>query len=413
MKNVKSVLKNLLTIVAIQLLFSASSLGQTKSSIAVANPNVVKLRTNSVIVAKMLRLELIKMDTYIVYDEFDMEDIYTVDSNYRDNCLSKTCLIRLGEDLNVDYMLTGSYDLLGEKIVISLKLIDVKNKRVVKSKVKEFDNQINELQRMTEITLKEMHEMEVQKEVADQLTYKNEVITSNNVGRIKNNGPRVGMGILTGDFVEFAQRPESQGGMDILPVMSMIGFQLEGQYVGTENFSGLIEGIFNVSGLEQGQFIPTLTIMNGFRFGKGGWEFAFGPGFGLKTESRGFFDTQGLFGNQGNYITQDEWNTYANRNYNDEASYPEYFDQGNFTAPKPSEFNSEYDVEQKNLDTRGKVALSTSFVFAFGRTFRAGNLNIPVNIFYSSKKDGGLIGVSLGFNVIKSKQNINGNRRRY
>lgn len=410
---VKSIFKSIFIALGIQLLFTTSSLGQEKLSIAVANPNVVKLKTNSVITAKMLRLELIKMDKYIIYDEFDMEDLYLKDSTYRDNCLSKTCLTRMGEELNVDYMLTGSYDLLGEKIVISLKIIDVKKKQVVNSKVKEFDNQISELQRMTEIILKEMHQIEVQKEVADKLNFKNEVITSNNIGRIKNNGPRIGIGILTGDFVEFANRPEAQGGMDIMPVVSMIGFQLEGQYVGTENFSGLIEGIFNVSGLEQGQFIPTLTIMNGLRFGKGGWEFAFGPGFGLKTESYGFFDTDGDFGQQGNYISESDWKSYALENYDDQILYPQFYNDGYFQIPDPARINSKYNLDEKHLDKRGKIALSTSFVFAFGRTFRAGNLNIPVNVFYSSKKDGGLVGMSVGFNVLKSKRNINGNRRRY
>jgi hypothetical protein len=48
------------------------------------------------------------------------------------------------------------------------------------------------------------------------------------------------------------------------------------------------------------------------------------------------------------------------------------------------------------------------FVFALGRTFRAGALNIPVNLFYSSQKGGGMTGVNVGFNVQKSKRTING-----
>ncbi|MGB0915417.1 MAG: hypothetical protein ACPGVI_05055, partial [Crocinitomicaceae bacterium] len=55
----------------------------------------------------------------------------------------------------------------------------------------------------------------------------------------------------------------------------------------------------------------------------------------------------------------------------------------------------------------GVTKLSTSFLFAVGRTFRAGALNIPVNVFYSSKKGGGLVGLSVGFNVQKSKKKIN------
>ncbi|MBK6526803.1 MAG: hypothetical protein IPG07_15360 [Crocinitomicaceae bacterium] len=44
---------------------------------------------------------------------------------------------------------------------------------------------------------------------------------------------------------------------------------------------------------------------------------------------------------------------------------------------------------------------------AFGRTFRSGALNIPVNIYYSSNKFGGVIGASIGFNVNKRIKAIN------
>tara|TARA_B110000285_G_scaffold113980_1_gene129261 strand:+ start:6 stop:935 length:930 start_codon:yes stop_codon:yes gene_type:complete len=304
-------------------------------------------------------------------------------------------------------MITGSFDELGNKIVISLKVIDVKNESIFKTRVQEFDNQPLELQRMVEITLKEMHAIEVQQETVDRLQFKNEVITSNNLGRIKNNGPRIGYGVLTGSLNEFATRSVSQGGLGIFPAVSMIGYQLEAQYVGTENFSGLVEGIINVSGLEQGQFIPTITVMNGFRFGKGGWEFAFGPGFGLKSESYGFFDTNGSFGDAGNYISQNDWEGYADKTYNDIDLYPEFFLNGYYTRPDVSGVNPDYNLNEKHADKRGKVSISTSFVFGFGRTFRAGALNMPVNIFYSSKKGGGLLGINIGFNVLRSKESIN------
>jgi len=44
---------------------------------------------------------------------------------------------------------------------------------------------------------------------------------------------------------------------------------------------------------------------------------------------------------------------------------------------------------------------------AVGRTFQSGALNIPVNIYYSSQKGGGMAGISLGFNVTRKKTNIN------
>lgn len=367
------------------------SKAQTNKSIAVGNPSVTGLHATPQIAAKLLRLELIKLKTYSVYDEFDMQEIYKIDPAYENNCLSKTCLTKMGEDLDVDYVISGSFDALGNKIVIALKMIDVKNKTIYKSAMREFDNQELELQRMTEIVLAEMHDLEVNKELMDRIKFNNEVISSNDVGRINNSGPRVGYSVMTGSFYEFATRSTDQGGLDIFPGMSMIGYQFEGQYVGTENFSALIEGIVNVSGMEQGLVMPSITVLNGFRFGAKGWEFAFGPGFGIVKESRGFFDDKGLLGEKGNYISQKDFEQTA-----------QYQENSDVSAIDPS-----YNFSTFHLDTRGVSRLNTSFVVGVGRTFRSGALNIPVNVFYSARKKGGFVGVSVGFNVMKAKKNIN------
>ncbi|MGB0404310.1 MAG: hypothetical protein ACPGEG_09455 [Salibacteraceae bacterium] len=369
---------------------------QTKKAIAVGNPSVTGLDISPQIAAKLMRLELIKLKTYSVYDEFDMQEIYDADSNFESGCWSKSCLTRMGEALEVDLVISGSFDALGNKIVISLKVIDIKNKLIYKSAMREFDNQEHELQRMTEIVLKEMHEVEANKVLVDRLKFNNEVISSNNVGRINNSGPRVGYSMLTGAYHEFATRSEAQGGLDIFPGVSMIGYQFEGQYVGTENFSALIEGVVNISGMEQGLFMPSISILNGFRFGTKGWEFAFGPGFGLVKESKGFFDTKGLLGEKGNYISEQDYKE------------SEYYSEN----PDVSAFDPTYNFSSSHLDTRGVTKVSTSFVMAVGRTFRSGALNIPVNVFYSARKRGGFVGVSVGFNVMKTKKNINSSKRK-
>lgn len=398
-------MKTNFTLLFITLFIGINLFGQDNlPTIAVANPNVNSLESKPTIVAKMLRLELVKLSKYKVYDEFDMADVLKTNEEFRTDCFGQNCLIKLGNELNVDYVLCGSFDGLGNKIALTIKIVDVKNKTIFKSVVKEFDNQEIELQRMIEILLKEMHGIEIQKEINERLAFKNELITSNNVGKINNTGPRIGYAFMVGSLHEFATRPESQGGLDIFPAVSMIGYQFEGQYVGTENFSALLEGIFNVSGLEQGQFIPSFTLMNGFRFGKAGWELAFGPGFGFTKTSNGFFDTENLFSNDQRYFSESDWYEFANREYYDD---PQYNANGYFIAPNPSDFDSKYNFDKRYGDTRGSLKLNTMFVFAFGRTFRAGALNIPVNLFYSSQKGGGMAGINVGFNVQKSKSPIN------
>ncbi len=363
------------------------------NSVAVSNPNVEGLYATPTICAKILQLELSKLNQYSVFDAFDMEEVYQRDSSYRNNCLSKSCLVAFGKQLDADYMITGSYDLLANKIVITLKMIDVKNNSMYKSGLREFTNQEKELQRMTEVVLKEMLGIPVNNELVDQLKFDNDIITKSNVGKVSNSGPRIGVGFMTGDFYEFATRSKAQGGMDIVPAISMIGYQLEAQYVGTDNFSALAEFILNVNGLEQGKFLPTLSILNGFRFGKAGWEFAFGPGFTLTRTSNGFFDTEAAYGAKDQYYSvsgwDSDWNNYISSN---NLASDDYMNLG-------------YTVEE-TLDERADVKGAFMFVMAFGRTFRAGALNIPVNVFYSSRGKGGIAGVNVGFNVTKSKSTL-------
>jgi hypothetical protein len=390
-------LHSALLLVAIMFGFNTACLAQPNATIAVANPNVNTLTIKPEAAAKMMRLELIKINKYKVYDEFDMNEVIKAKEEYKTGCYGQTCLTRLGEELKVDYVMSGSIDGLGNKIVVTIKIIDVKNQALYKSSVREFDNQEAEIQRMIEIVLADMHGLTVDKVITDRLAFKNEIITSNNIGKVNNSGPRIGFAYLTGTVNEFAMRPSKYGGLGIQPFTSMIGYQIEGQYVGTENFSALVEGIINVSGLEQGQFVPSISLLNGFRFGKANWEFAFGPRFGISSTSLGFFDDQNLYSNDGRYFSESDWASYAySYNQANPGATPL-----NLTQP-----GNGYTFE-KNFDKRGSKALATTFLIAFGRTFQAGALNIPVNLFYSSQKGGGYIGVNMGFNVQKSKQPIN------
>lgn len=378
--------KTLLLITACLIGMMSQAQTEKMPTMAVANPNVNGLTLKPESVAKMMRLETIKLNKYKVYDEYDMADVLKAKEEFRANCYGQNCLIKLGTELNVDYVMCGSIDGLGNKIAVTIKIVDVKNQMLFKSAVKEFDNQETEIQRMIEILLFEIHGFTVDKVTADRLSFKNEVITSNNIGKINNSGPRIGGAALVGTLEEFASRPTSRGGLDIAPFVSMIGYQFEGQYVGTENFSALVEGIVNVSGLEQGKFLPSFTLMNGFRFGKNGWEFAFGPRLSIKHTSDGFFDSEGFYGKKDTYFSRNDWNQYS--------------------STTGAQLDQNYSFEE-NLDMRGSAKLSTSFVVAFGRTFRAGSLNVPVNLFYTSQKGGGFAGINVGFNVQKSKQPIN------
>ena len=58
---------------------------------------------------------------------------------------------------------------------------------------------------------------------------------------------------------------------------------------------------------------------------------------------------------------------------------------------------------QKNggLTVEAIARFKTGWVWAIGKTFHSGYLNIPVNLFYSSGREGGYVGLSMGFNITK------------
>lgn len=380
-------MKKSIVLIILSLLVGLKPLSQEqapKSTIAVALPNVDNIDVSREIIAKLLQIELIKLELYKVYDEFDIQEGIDSDERFTKDCYGKNCLIDLGKAVDVDYIVSASLLGFGGKTVISIKIIEIATGKIVKNDVKEFIEDETKVQRMLQVLIRQMHDIEMHPEVVARIVHDDQPIIKKTVGKISNSGPRIGYSFLTGELKDFAERSEEQGGMDIYPGVSMIGYQLEKQYIGTENFSALGEVLFTVSGLEQGIAIPSITLMNGLRFGKAGWEFAFGPGFGFKRTSNGFFDTQGLYGSRGDYWTESEYNN---------SSYSTNQD-GEFVEPA-------YEITETTDHKGENWKLNTRWVMAIGRTFRAGGLNIPVNVFYSSMRKSGMIGVSVGFNVVK------------
>ncbi|MFT4601823.1 MAG: hypothetical protein ACI857_002006 [Arenicella sp.] len=345
---------------------------------------------------KLTRIELVKTQKYTVLDQFDMASELSGKGNFND-CYGKNCLIDLGKALQVDYMLSGSIDAFGNKIVVNLKLVDVAGKQIQKTTSNEFQNQPEEVSRMIEITLLELLGLPYDEITKKGLTFNNGVITPTNIGRINNSGPRFGVAVVGGGLADFFTREAIDGGLDIQPVMTNIGYQMEVQYIGTDNFSALFEVIPNIGGMEQGQFVPTLSLLNGFRFGQSGWEFAFGPSFGARKIVSGYDNAE-----DGIFYTEDEW---FSKDYEEWIEVPGNLDSdGNWVNPyiAPSK-----DIYTKRMDTRGDLEFNVNWLMGVGRTFKSGALNIPVNIYYSGNNFGGVIGASVGFNVARSTKKIN------
>ncbi|UCH14034.1 MAG: hypothetical protein JSV22_13145 [Bacteroidales bacterium] len=370
----------LVSIIAWFYIMAGTGNGQTPKTIAVLNIDTKDLELDPVAMGNLVRLELEKTKVYNVMDKYEVAYIVEKEGLDISNCYGKTCLLEIAKSLEVDKLITGYAERFGDKIIVNLRLIDVKSSQMEKSDVTEYQNIQEEIQIMIEISIKKLLGLEIDPNLVNLLVnYEDPIISTRT--NLKLNGPRMGIAYITGDKAERIMAPKSQGGFDGYPYLSQIGYQYEIQYLSAGNFQALVEFLFMFSGLEQKFFNPNIVFMNGFRVGKSGWEVAFGPSVSLRQTAKGFYDEQLLMGGEiGEWYLEKKWlERFGSRETNP------------------------YEI-QELLDNRGDIVIQTGWVWAIGRTFKSGYLNIPVNAYVSPDKEGWYIGLSIGFNVSRTRR---------
>jgi hypothetical protein len=94
------------------------------------------------------------------------------------------------------------------------------------------------------------------------------------VRQLNRSGPRFGVTWLSGAIVDTLK---SKHDVDIAPVITQFGWQFERQFASLENGPiALNEWILLVGGLDQGEFLPSLTWLVGLRM-PSNFEFGVGP----------------------------------------------------------------------------------------------------------------------------------------
>jgi len=339
-----------------------------RKSLAVLNIDCQNINMTPEQMGNLVRIEIDKLDSFEVMDRYDVK--YLIDKHKLNigNCYGKICLVEVGETINSEKLLTGSVELLGENIVVTLRLIDVKSSAIEKTKIMEFLNLQKELPQMVRITLQSLFGLQIDKQQMEQLTRQNLLenqMVNPNKDRLNLTGPRMGATVFTGKTAEIMSESKDLGGYNAYPVMFQFGYQFEVQYLNSSNWQALFEFVPNVTGLDQNIFIPSLTIMNGLRNNVNGWEIGLGPIFSIVKRGNGYYDESGAWYGPNTDISQAV---------------------GTLTFAK-------------RLDNRGTAELNTGFIFAIGKTFRSGKLNIPVNAYVVPHIDGIRFGVSFGYNA--------------
>ena len=316
--------------------------------------------------ANIVRTELDRIGKFEVIDRYDVDYLLKNSDLKADNCFGKECLVDVGKKIRADKMLSGSVELYGERIYVNLRLIDVGSATIERTKVVEFLNLRGQLPVMVGLTLQKMFDQTVDNETFTKLTKKfdyENMVNNPEQDRLNLSGPRMGFTYFTGESASILQARESSGGFNANPLMFQFGYQFEVQYLNQGSFQALFEFIPLITGLDQGKFLPSISILNGMRSNVSGWELAFGPVFYMTNRSKGFRN-----------IATNAWQ---------------------MAEPTPL---TGWEVESR-FDSRGEATFDTGFVFAVGKSFKSGKLNIPVNAFFIPRRDGHRFGVSVGFNA--------------
>jgi hypothetical protein len=352
---------------------NAQSTKVEKSTLTILSIDINGLKTDPQQMGNLVRTELEKLDTFEVMDRYDVA--YMVEKNKLNinNCYGKLCLTEIGETIHSDKMLSGSIELYPKSIIYTLRLIDVKTKSIEKTTVMEFLNLPEELQAFTNITVRTMFNKSVDKNVLIKLTQRNgldNALNNPQKDRLRLDGPRLGFVAFTGNVGNILQADKSVGGFEAFPAMFQFGYQFEKQYLNEGKMQALFEFLPMITGVDQGYFIPSFSLLHGLRSNVNGWEFALGPTINLSPKSHGYYDESNV------WHREDDWTK----------------------NPDNQNVKNPFTIKER-LDGRGDYAVQTGFVIAFGRTFKSGKLNLPVNMYVIPSKDGFRIGASLGFNA--------------
>ncbi len=368
----KKLILTALSLISFSTFLISQNLIDKKPTVAIVDFDTRGYNINHSEVIQYTINELIRVDKFEIIDKYDIEYFIDRDSLNVKNCFSKICLSEIGEKLNADKMFTGSISKLGDKVIITLRLLDVKTKSFQDVHIKEFLVIPGSEFSMLRVCMNEMFGLPNQTDLVSKLTQKTEFDNSINnpyALRLRADGPRMGITYATGYLGDVLQKPLNKGGYDGVPYMFQFGYQFEKQYLNEGNFQALFEFIPMITGLDQGQLIPSITFLNGIRNNTNGWEFAFGPTLSLSRKANGYLNDNNEF-----IINASSSLTLA-----EEAA----------SLNKPM---------QELPDSRGSETISFGFLFAAGKTIKSGKLNLPINIFVVPGKSGVRFGLSIGWN---------------
>ncbi len=354
----------LFIILVIMLANLTAANSQTNPSLGILDIGVVGLNYDPSQAANITRAELTKLDRYNIFNREDIRYELEQKGMTITDCYAKACLVDVGKAIGVRKMFSGSLEAIDGHILVSFRVIDVGSGQEELTFVKEYLNFPDQIHLIIQYAIREMYGQPVDEAILERLTRKNNFENSINLPqttRLNLSGPRMGVAIFAGQLGK-TMKSDDEGGFNASNIMFQFGYQFEWTYLNEGNFQALFEFVPLITGFDQGKFFPSASLLNGLRDSRYGWEMAIGPLFSLTKQATGYVNEFGEF----------------------------IIDQ-----PIPDGFK-----KKTRVDSRGEYTVKSAFILSVGKSFRSGNLNLPVNLFYIPGKEGNhRFGISVGYNT--------------
>ena len=362
--------KTKITLRLLGLMLFTGVVTQAKETVAVVNFDITGTTYKEAQYISMTSAEIRKLDSLEVMDKYSVEEVVKAHIAEDQKCFGVACLSEIGRKLDADLIVTGSAEVTSDKLSLHLRLIDPKKKEVVKSSYSEYIYDGDYIYKIMEMSVRRLFGNSVRKEdaaVYDYALAKKAELEGPRIKHYDLSGPRFGGSYMTGDNGHILSS-QSEYGFAKSQYMTVIGYQYEKSYLYTGALQAVMQLNFSLTGLDQQMAIPSFSFLNGFRTAKHGFEFGFGPVFRFKKLAKGYKNSIG------------DWKLQSER-WED----PHYNGQRILSR----------------LDTRGNYFLTPGWVWAVGKSFKAGNMTIPVNAYAIPDRDGWLFGLSVGYALHK------------
>lgn len=96
-------------------------------------------------ISDVLRSEIIKSDIFNIIERGKVDEVLKEQGFQQTGCTTSECYVAMGQLIGADKLITGSIGKLGERYIVSVRVLDVATGRILKDETAKFEGKIEKL----------------------------------------------------------------------------------------------------------------------------------------------------------------------------------------------------------------------------------------------------------------------------